>query len=139
MNTPTVMNKYSSFYIPNIPADYNIVLTDEGLDNLCDYNVTHGRCKGIECKQCIVFKDAIFEEWVEKGKPLDNNADNIYNNDAYYNTPSKKRIEQLFRRHTAKLIKYLENRTDEVEIPVQVKRQFKFCKEDILKLLTNID
>lgn len=133
------MNKYKGFHIPDIPEDYNIVLTDEGLDNLCDYNVTHGKCKGIECKQCLVSKDAIFEEWVEKGKPLDNKTDTVDNHDDYYNTPSKKRIEQLFRRHTAKLIKYLENRKNDDEITVQVKRQFKFCKEDILKLLTNIN
>lgn len=139
MNTQTITNKYSGFYIPNIPKDYNIIITDEGLDNLCDYMQHNKACCGIDCKKCIIAKDAIFEKWVENGKPLDNNNQTIDNHNDYYNTPSKKRIEQLFRRHTAKLIKYLENRKNDDEIPVQVKRQFKFCKEDILKLLTNIN
>ena len=133
------MNNYSGFYIPNIPSDYNIILSDEGLDNLCDYMQHHKLCQGIDCKLCLIQKDALFEEWVEKGKPLNSNNNTIDNHEDYYNAPSKKRIEQLFRRHTAKLIKYLENRKNDSEIPVQVKRQFKFCKEDILKLLTNIE
>jgi hypothetical protein len=145
----SIYERYRGLKIPPLPSNFKEFVSEQEHDTFCSNNITTKKCSDISCSECIVFQHGkynreVFQDWIKSWNRADctGGIKNIHTdecNEHHYRPAgdeTKHRIKQLKNRHIAKIMSRIEYDGNISEsIKTDIKRQFKFFTDDILKTI----